>query len=95
MSRPRPVLVGIAGGTASGKTSLARVLRTEVGREHSVLLELDSYYRDRGGFPRRELRSSAIGVKTRTGSNTLRSPPTISATFGFCSGSIRMWIIDH
>lgn len=51
MSPARPVLVGIAGGTASGKTSLARVLRTEVGKDHSVLLELDSYYRDLKHLP--------------------------------------------
>lgn len=47
----RPVLVGIAGGTASGKTSMARLLEMEVGRDHSLLLELDSYYRDLSHLP--------------------------------------------
>lgn len=48
MTRPaaRPLFVGIAGGTASGKTSLARRVQEEVRSEHSVLIELDSYYRD-------------------------------------------------
>ncbi len=46
MMSERPVLVGISGGTASGKTSMARILQMEVGREQSLLLELDSYYRD-------------------------------------------------
>jgi uridine kinase len=38
--------VGIAGGTASGKTSIAKKLQALVGERDSVLLELDSYYRD-------------------------------------------------
>ncbi len=46
MSGTRPVVVGIAGGTASGKTSMARLLQIEVGRDRSILLELDAYYRD-------------------------------------------------
>jgi uridine kinase len=40
------VFVGIAGGTASGKTSLARALASQVGSAHTALLELDSYYHD-------------------------------------------------
>lgn len=47
----RPVLLGIGGGTASGKTSLARLLQMEVGRERSILLELDAYYRDLTHLP--------------------------------------------
>ncbi len=42
----RPTIVGIAGGTASGKTSISRKVREAIGAEHSTLLELDSYYRD-------------------------------------------------
>ena len=42
----RPTIVGIAGGTASGKTSIARKVREAIGTEHSTLIELDSYYRD-------------------------------------------------
>lgn len=43
--------VGIAGGTASGKTSIARRLQAFLGRRASVLLELDSYYRDLSHLP--------------------------------------------
>ncbi len=41
-----PVLVGIAGGTCSGKTSLAVKLRDRVGEDHCLLIAQDSYYRD-------------------------------------------------
>lgn len=50
-----PLLVGIAGGTASGKTSVARKLR-EALAEHAVLLDLDSYYRDLSDVPFEERR---------------------------------------
>ena len=46
----RPIFVGIGGGTASGKTSLARSLIEHVG-EQSVLLELDAYYKELGHLP--------------------------------------------
>lgn len=40
-----PKLVGIAGGTGSGKTTLARKIREGLGAG-SVLIQFDSYYRD-------------------------------------------------
>ncbi len=40
-----PVIIGIAGGTGSGKTTLARRVQEGVG-ERSVLLQHDWYYRD-------------------------------------------------
>jgi uridine kinase len=40
------VLVGIAGGTGSGKTSLATKIRARVGEERCLLLAQDSYYKD-------------------------------------------------
>lgn len=41
-----PLLIGVAGGTASGKTSLAVRIRDRLGTQTALLLELDSYYRD-------------------------------------------------
>ena len=43
-----PLLIGIAGGTGSGKTTLATDLLRRYAREGACLLEQDSYYRDRG-----------------------------------------------
>ena len=40
------VLVGIAGGTGSGKTSLAVKIRDGVGEDSCLLIAQDSYYKD-------------------------------------------------
>jgi uridine kinase len=40
------VLVGIAGGTGSGKTSFAEKLSERLGRERCVIIAQDSYYKD-------------------------------------------------
>jgi uridine kinase len=45
------VLVGIAGGTASGKTSLAVKIRDRVGEDRCVLVAQDSYYQDGSTLP--------------------------------------------
>lgn len=41
-----PLLLGVAGGTGSGKTTVARRVLEDVGKTRIVLLEMDSYYRD-------------------------------------------------
>jgi uridine kinase len=48
-----PVLIGIAGGTGSGKTTLARELQ-EYFSETSVLITQDSYYKDLSHLPKEE-----------------------------------------
>ena len=45
MSR-HPFLLGVAGGTGSGKTTVARAILEAVGAERIALIEQDSYYRD-------------------------------------------------
>ncbi|HEU4964780.1 MAG TPA: uridine kinase [Bacilli bacterium] len=42
----RPVLIGIAGGTGSGKTSVAREITRHIPPENIVLIEQDNYYKD-------------------------------------------------
>ena len=42
----RPIIVGIAGGTGSGKTTVARRIREGVGPQNCCLLQHDWYYRD-------------------------------------------------
>jgi uridine kinase len=41
-----PVLLGVAGGTGSGKTTVARRILEAVGESRIALLEMDSYYKD-------------------------------------------------
>jgi uridine kinase len=46
-----PLIVGIAGGSGSGKTSLARALAAVLGSERVSLLCHDAYYRDESLVP--------------------------------------------
>lgn len=49
-----PVLIGIAGGTGSGKTSIARRLRHAYGNGEVTVIEQDAYYRDLSHLPPEE-----------------------------------------
>jgi uridine kinase len=41
-----PIVIGIAGGTGSGKTTVAQVILDRVGTHHISLLPHDAYYKD-------------------------------------------------
>jgi len=43
----RPFLIGVAGGSSSGKTTISERLAEMTGEQHLSLIELDSYYLDR------------------------------------------------
>ncbi len=45
------MIIGICGGTGSGKTTIARKIVEAVGRERVVLVEQDSYYRNLADMP--------------------------------------------
>ena len=40
------ILIGIAGGTGSGKTSIAKAIASDFGKSEVTLIEQDSYYKD-------------------------------------------------
>lgn len=46
-----PLIIGIAGGTGSGKTTVANVILQRVGKDHISYLPHDAYYRDLGDLP--------------------------------------------
>jgi len=46
----RPVIIGIAGGTGSGKTTVARAIYDRVGKDKIEWISHDSYYRDFDGL---------------------------------------------
>src|SRR6187549_2809249 len=45
------MIIGICGGTGSGKTTIARKIVEAVGRANVVLVEQDSYYRNLSDMP--------------------------------------------
>ncbi len=47
----RPYLIGVAGGSNSGKTTIATRLAELMGGEHVSLIKLDSYYVERSDEP--------------------------------------------
>lgn len=46
----KPVLIGIAGGTGSGKTTVARAIHDRVGKDRIEWISHDSYYRNFEGL---------------------------------------------
>lgn len=42
----RPIIIGVAGGTGSGKTTVSRAILQRVGPSRIAYLQHDSYYRD-------------------------------------------------
>jgi uridine kinase len=48
----KPLLIGIAGGSASGKTSIAKQLKDYFGDQQSVhIISMDDYYKDQSNIP--------------------------------------------
>ncbi len=47
-----PIIIGIAGGTGSGKTTIANVILERVGADHIAFLPHDAYYKDISELPR-------------------------------------------
>lgn len=47
----RPFVIGVAGGTCSGKTTVAQHLAATVGRDHLALIKQDAYYIERSHQP--------------------------------------------
>ena len=82
----RPFLIGVAGGSSSGKTTVAERLAEMAGERHVALIKLDSYYVDLGDRPRDERHRAAAGQRAghdhrltsggqRVGGGVLDAPP--------------------
>jgi len=50
-NRITPIVIGISGGTGSGKTTVANVIVERVGAEHIAYLPHDAYYKDLSDLP--------------------------------------------
>jgi len=51
MDHPDPLVIGIAGGSGSGKTTVAQEILQRVGPARIAFLQHDSYYKDLSGLP--------------------------------------------
>ena len=46
LSKPSPFVIGVAGGSGSGKTTVSTYIQDVVGSEQITYLQHDDYYRD-------------------------------------------------
>lgn len=51
MNHDLPLVIGIAGGSGSGKTTVAQAILNRVGADRIAFLQHDSYYKDLKGLP--------------------------------------------
>jgi len=47
----KPIIIGVAGGTGSGKTTVSEAILERVGRERITYIQHDSYYKDLSRLP--------------------------------------------
>ncbi len=52
----RPLIIGIAGGSGSGKSTVASRIAAGIGAAHVAFLDMDAYYRDRADLSLEERR---------------------------------------
>ncbi|MBI1800450.1 MAG: uridine kinase [Chloroflexi bacterium] len=55
-ARSQSIIIGVAGGTGSGKTTVASRIIERVGAHHIALIQHDAYYVDLGNLPLGERR---------------------------------------
>jgi uridine kinase len=46
-----PLVIGLAGGSGSGKTTITSAIVEQIGRDNVALVEHDAYYREYGALP--------------------------------------------
>ena len=51
MGAMKPVVIGVAGGSGSGKTTVSQAILQRVGNDRIVYIQHDAYYRDRSYLP--------------------------------------------
>ena len=54
MGQERPVILGLAGGSSSGKTLVARRVIEDLGSSEVVMVDQDSYYKEAGHLSEEE-----------------------------------------
>jgi uridine kinase len=51
MTKKNPLIIGVGGGSGSGKTTVVNKIIKGIGREKILIIEHDSYYRDLSHLP--------------------------------------------
>ncbi len=51
INRATPLVIGLAGGSGSGKTTVAHLIVDRVGADHIAFLQHDAYYKDLSDLP--------------------------------------------
>ena len=54
MKLEKPIVIGIAGGTCSGKSSIAKILIEDLDNETITIIKEDDYYKDQSHLPMEE-----------------------------------------
>lgn len=54
--KKKPLVIGIAGGSGSGKTTIAREIRKKLPNDRILAVTQDAYYKDNAGIPMEERR---------------------------------------
>ncbi|WP_163581266.1 uridine kinase [Gracilibacillus saliphilus] len=54
MSKKKPVIIGVAGGSGSGKTSVTKAIQNRFTDQSVLVIEQDYYYKDQSDIPMEE-----------------------------------------
>lgn len=54
MSKKKPVIIGVAGGSGSGKTSVTKAIQNRFKDQSVLVIEQDYYYKDQSDVPMEE-----------------------------------------
>ncbi|WP_058307303.1 uridine kinase [Gracilibacillus massiliensis] len=54
MSKKQPVIIGVAGGSGSGKTSVTKAIQNRFVNQSVLVIEQDYYYKDQSDIPMEE-----------------------------------------
>ena len=64
--KTKSFIVGIAGGTGSGKTTIAAGIAAAIGAERATLIDAESYYADLSHLPLQAPPEPPLPPRTRT-----------------------------
>ncbi|SHN10096.1 uridine kinase [Gracilibacillus kekensis] len=54
MSKKKPIIIGVAGGSGSGKTSVTKAIQNRFVNQSVLVIEQDYYYKDQSEIPMEE-----------------------------------------